>query len=117
MPIPNRIYKIPYIFFGIERCDICGQQVNMGGYEIINPILHLHYPGGNNPLQEVFLPELALHYMEHGSFDCFGDIHRGRIDIPRLLRVLELRFPGDPNEHQLVVEKPDLDGDLLTDGE
>jgi len=117
MPIPNRTYKIQHLLFGLERCDICGLQVNMGGYEIINPNLNFSYPDPNDPLEGMFLPELALHYMEHGSFDCNGDIHQGRVDIPRLLRVLELRFPNDPNEHQLAVEKPDLDGDLLTDGE
>jgi hypothetical protein len=117
MPIPNETYKIQYALFGIEHCDICGLQVNMGGYEIVNPNLNISYPDPNNPLQEGFLPELALHYMEHGSFDCYGDVHQGRVDIPRLLRVLELRFPCDPNEHQLAVEKPDLDGDSLTDDE
>jgi hypothetical protein len=117
MPIPNRTYKIQYSFFGIEHCDICGQQVNMGGYEIVNPNLNFTFPDPNDPLESGFLPELALHYMEHGSFDCYGDVHQGRIDIPRLLRVLELRFPCDPNEHRLAVDKPDLDGDMLTDDE
>lgn len=117
MPIPNQTYKIQYALFGIEHCDICGLQVNMGGYEIINPNLNFSFPDPNDPLEEGFLPELALHYMEHGSFDCYGGVHKGRIDIPRLLRVLELRFPCDPNEHQLAVTGDDLDGDLLTDGE
>jgi len=117
MPIPNQTYKIQYAFFGLEHCDICGTAVNMGGYEIINPNLNLSYPDPNDPMEGMFLPELALHYMEHGSFDCYGDVHKGRVDIPRLLRVLELRFPYEPNEHQLDVEKPDLDGDLLTDDE
>ena len=117
MPIPNRTYKIQHLLFGLERCDICGQQVNMGGCEIINPNLNFSYPNPNDPLEGMFLPELALHYMEHGSFDCYGDVHQGRVDIPRLMRVLELRFHCDPNEHQLAVVKPDLDGDLLTDGE
>ena len=55
--------------------------------------------------------------MEHGSFDCFGDVHSGRVDVPRLLRVLELRYPFDPNEHQLPVKGDDHDGDFLTDAE
>ena len=117
MPIPNRTYKIQYALFGIEHCDICGATVNMGGYEIVNPKLDMSYPDPNDPLEGGFLPELALHYMEHGSFDCYGDIHQGRVDIPRLLRVLELRFPYEPNEHQLALEKPDHDSDLLTDDE
>ncbi len=117
MPIPNQTYKIQYAFFGLERCDICGQQVNMGGYEIINPNLEMSYPDPNDALESMFLPELALHYMEHGSFDCFGDVHQGRVEISRLLRVLELRFPNDPNEHQLALEESDYDGDLMTDKE
>jgi len=116
MPIPNQTYKIAHVFFGIERCDICGQEVNMGGYEIINPNLELSYPDPNDPLDALVLPELALHYMEHGSFDCLGDVHSGRVDIARLLRTLELRYPDEPNEHQLVVTG-DLDGDLMTDSE
>jgi hypothetical protein len=117
MEIPGSTYKIHYAFYGLESCDICGHEVNMGGYKIINPNLDLSYPDPNDPMEEAFLPELALHYMEHGSFDCFGDVHNGRVDIPRLLRVLELRFPNDPNEHQLALEGTDYDGDLMTDKE
>jgi hypothetical protein len=117
MMIPNRTYKVLYVMFGLERCNICGQEVNMGGCEIINPTLGLQYPDPNDPLDGTLLPDLALHYMEHGSFDCFGDIHSGRVDIARFLRVLEQRFPYDPNDHQLSVDTNDLDGDLLTDSE
>jgi len=116
MPIPNEPHKIQHALFGIERCDICGREVNMGGCEIVNPRVGLSYPDPNDPLNGTYLPDLAVHYMEHGSFDCFGDVHRGRVDIARLLRVLELRYPNDPNEHQLAVEG-DLDGDMLTDAE
>jgi hypothetical protein len=116
LPIPNQTYKVVHKFFGIERCDICGQEVNMGGVVIVNPNLDLSYPDPNDPLEGVFLPELALHYMEHGSFDCYGDVHSGRIDIARLLRILELRYPEDPNEHQTTVAG-DFDGDLMTDSE
>ncbi|MFC1636384.1 hypothetical protein ACFL5Z_16265 [Planctomycetota bacterium] len=117
MPIPNKTHRVRHAMFGIERCDICGQEVNMGGSEIFNPMLGLHYPDPNDPLDGTFLPDLAVHYMEHGSFDCFGDVHSGRADVARLLRVLELRYPIDPNEHQLPVGGDDLDGDLLTDAE
>jgi len=116
MPIPNQTHKVVHALFGMERCDICGQEVNMGGSEIVNPNLGLSYPDPNDPLNGTYLPDLALHYMEHGSFDCFGDVHSGRVDIARLLRTLELRYPEDPNEHQLAVTD-DLDGDLMTDSE
>jgi hypothetical protein len=117
MPIPNETYRVQRSLFGVERCDICGQEVNMGGSEILNPKLGLRYPDPNDSLDGAFLPDLALHYMEHGSFDCFGDVHNGRVNVTRLLRVLELRYPFDPNEHQLPVPGDDLDGDLLTDAE
>jgi hypothetical protein len=116
MPIPNQTHKIVHALLGTEICDICGQEVNMGGYEIVNPQLGISYPDPSDPLDGVFLPDLALHYMEHGSFDCFGDVHSGRVDIARLLRTLELRYPENPNEHQLAVTG-DLDGDLMTDSE
>ncbi len=117
MPIPFGPYKIQHALKGVELCDVCGQAIHMGGWEIINTRLNLNYPDPNDPLDGTFLPDLALHYMEHGSFDCYGDIHRGRVNIALLLRVIELRFPYDPNEHQLPVEASDLDGDFLTDGE
>ncbi len=117
MPIPNKIYKIAHLMYGLEACDICGEYVNMGGYEIVNPKLNMTFPDPNDPLDGGFLPELAIHYMSHGSFDCFGDIHDGRVDIPRLLRVLQLQFPCDPDKHQLALDKTDTDNDLLTDKE
>ena len=101
----------------------------MGGWEIINPNLNLKYPDPNDPLDGSFLPDLALHYMEHGSFDCYGDIHQGRVNLQRLMRVLELRYPYEPNEHQLPLDYSvdpngqlapdanDLDEDLLADSE
>ena len=117
MPIPNKIYKIEYLMFGLERCDICGQYLNMGGYEIINPKLDMTFPDSNDPLDNTLLPELAIHYMSHGSFDCLGTIHQGRADIPVLLRVLEVQFPYNPDEHLLKIDSNDIDGDFLTDNE
>jgi len=44
-------------------------------------------------------------------------VHEGRLDVAALSRALEIRFPYDPNEHQLAVDGNDLDGDFLTDNE
>jgi hypothetical protein len=93
--------------FGLETCEICGQTVNMGPATIVNPRLGV----------EVKCPLIAMHYMEHGSFNYAGDVQRGRIDVPALMRALELRFPGEPDEHQMPVAADDLDSDLLTDNE
>ncbi len=117
MLIPNETYKIAHMMRGEETCDICGQRINMGGYEIVNPNLNMTFPDPNDPLDKELLPMLAIHYMSHGSFDCFGEIHDGRIDISRLLRVLEVRFPYEPDKHQLAIDETDTDKDLLTDSE
>jgi hypothetical protein len=116
-PSIKETYKIEHALDGLELCEVCPQWIQMGGWEIINPVLGLRYPDPNDPMEKMFLPDLALHYMEHGSFDCYGSRHKGRVDIARLLRVVELRYPYDPNEHQLLVDGNDLDGDLLTDSE
>ena len=114
---PNETYKFEHALDGLEQCDICGQWIHMGGWEIINPKLGLKYPNHDDPLNGTFLPDLALHYMEHGSFDCYGGIHTGRVNLQRLMRVLERRLPYDPNEHQLPLDANDLDNDLLADSE
>jgi len=126
MAIPDSIYKISYLMLGLERCDTCGEFIYMGGYQIVNPHINMAFPDPNinmtfpdpnDPLDYEFLPVLALHYMSHGSFDFFGDFHDGRTDIPRLLRVLELRLPYEPNEHVSPADGNDLDKDFLTDNE
>ncbi len=104
---PNQTYKWHTPAFGIESCEICGVQINMGPAGIVNPRLNL----------SVSFPLIALHYIEHGSFSYNGTTHDGRVDVPLLLRVLETRFPYDPNEHQLPVDGNDFDDDLLTDNE
>lgn len=104
---PDEICKDFASMWGLETCDICGEVVNMGGVSVKNPRLSL----------TVNFPILATHYMEHGSFSYAGSENNGRVDIAALARALELRFPYEPNEHQLPVVGDDLDGDLLTDSE
>jgi hypothetical protein len=105
--------------FGLETCGVCGETVNMGTIEIVNPELGLR----------VEIPVLAIHYMEHGSLSYAGDIHEGRVDVTKLARALALRFPCQLNGHQLPLayaagsprqiapDANDLDGDLLADSE
>jgi len=121
---PGETYKWWAPQYGVERCDICGAEIVMGPGGVVNPRLGL----------DVRFPFLmTLHYMEHGSFSYeahYGsEPVQGRIDVPALLRALELRFPYDPNAHQLPLDyvvQPvgrlapdanDLDGDLLADSE
>lgn len=105
---PNETYIIRHEVDGLEQCDICGKWIHMGGGEIINPKLGLHYPDPNDPMNKLFLPDLALHYMSHGSLSLSGSVHTGRVDIPLLLQVLEMPqhcghlgtiyLPGDFNK-------------------
>ncbi len=116
---PDQIYKKEMLMFGLETCDVCGEVVNMGSIQIVNPTLGLR----------VEFPILAAHYMEHGSLNFAGDLHKGRLDVPKLARALELRFPYEPNDHQVSLDYAmesagriapdanDLDGDLLADSE
>ena len=114
----TQTYKNERLLLGSELCEVCGESINMGTVEIINPRLGLR----------VELPIIAVHFMEHGSFGYAGELHRGRSNVPVLLRALGIRFPFDPNEHQLALDysvdkgavvgdSNDLDGDLLTDSE
>ncbi len=105
--LPGQTYKWCDFQHGLETCDICGETVNMGPAGIVNPTLGI----------EVDCPLIAIHYMQHGSFSYAGDVHNGRLDVPLLLRALEIRFPYEPNDHQLQLYTPDSDGDLLDDNE
>lgn len=130
-PVPTETYKTEVACDGLEQCDVCGEWIHMCGWVIINPNLGMHYPRHDDPLDSEFLPDLTIHYMEHGSFSCAGGEHTGRVDLPYLLRVLQLRYPhepDDPNDHRLGLDyvvgserlasdANDLDGDLLADSE
>ncbi|UCG59336.1 MAG: hypothetical protein JSU70_07455 [Phycisphaerales bacterium] len=116
---PNETYKWHMAQRGLETCDVCGETVNMGPAGIVNPRLGI----------EVDCPMIALHYMEHGSFSYDGDLRQGRLEVTALLRALEIRYPCEPNEHQLPLayvvnqvgqlapDANDVDGDLLADSE
>ena len=112
---PSRTYKIESPLRGIELCDICGEPINMGTVRLVNPRLRL----------DVEFPIIAVHYLEHGSFSYAGELHQGRLNVPMLLRAMEVRFPYEPDRHQLSLDATgqiardanDLDGDLLADSE
>jgi len=126
---PNEIYKERWVTGIFENCGICQQSISTGGWSIVNPKLGLSYPNSNDPLCPVHLPDIMIHYTEHGSLSCAGEHYNGRVNLPQLMRVLELRYPYDPNEHQLPLDyvvdpngqlapdANDLDGDLLADSE
>ena len=115
----GQTYKRELVQFGIEQCDICGEPVNMGPIWVVNPHLNL----------EIQFTFLGLHYLQHGSFSYAGELRKGRLDVARLLRVLEVRYPDRPDDHQLPLDDPagsgdpvdpdttDQDGDWLADSE
>lgn len=115
----GQTFKQEMLVFGLQTCDVCGEAVNMGVIRVVNHALGL----------TVDIPVIASHYMEHGSFSYGGQINRGRVEVARLARASNVRFPCEPNEHHLplarVIEElgriapdaNDLDGDLLADSE
>lgn len=103
----GQLHKVSHALRGLEWCDACGESVNMGTVDIVNPTLHM----------TVTLPFIALHHMTHGTFSYAGDLHAGRMDVARLVRILEWHFPEWPDDHVLPAEDIDLDGDCLTDQE
>ena len=118
-PPKAETYKVHWPCQGTELCEICGEEVNMCHVEIVNPQLGL----------SIEVKYIALHYMEHGSFSYDGTENDGRVNVALLMRVLELRFPNEPDEHQLPLDyvadpvgrlapdANDLDSDLLADSE
>ena len=86
-PDVNEAYKISFLQRGLEWCEICGKSVNMGYWQVINPNLGL----------SIEVPVIVCHYMEHGSFSYWGDVHgKGRIDVALLVKILEMpRRCGD----------------------
>ena len=96
---PEVLYKERHWFRGLENCHICGKAVNMGYWLIVNPAIYT----------QMEVPDIACHYMGHGSFCYSGDVHgNGRLDVALLATILEiprrcgdlgtLFLPGDLNK-------------------
>ncbi len=119
-PDVTGLCKVSHRLRGIESCGICGEMVNMGFWRIVNTEMGT----------EMDVPVIALHFMQHGSFDYWGDVHgQGRSQMAALLRILEIRFPFERDDHLLPLADAskasraksagpaDLDGDFLADSE
>jgi hypothetical protein len=100
----DSVYRIDHWARGFHTCHVCGEVVNMGGIEIVNPL------DGGTPL---WLDYISLHFMGHGSFenDRLEEIDRAdprlidealgspayvpaRPPIPRVLQVFPNPFVG-----------------------
>lgn len=96
-------YRIEHKARGIETCERCGLEVNMGYAEIINPAENFH----------VELPYLSLHYLQHGSFAARGSTHSYELFDPR---TLDCVLHGNGSLHQLPIADDD-DNDALNAAE
>jgi hypothetical protein len=88
--------------YGREQCEVCGQWMNMGHAEIVNPLEEL----------SMSIPFVGLHTIAHGGFAFDGTINEGRA-IPTVLQTV---LTGDGSAHWVPVDE-DNDGDGLTDEE
>ncbi len=75
----DSVYRLDTLFKGVHCCLICGECVNMGYTDIINPQTgdSLNYLGLIN-----------LHFMEHGSFSSDRPYEYGRSDPRQIDQVL-----------------------------
>ncbi len=114
-PSSNQVYRLDFLLRGLEQCQICGTNVNMGHLTINNPQARL----------SVEVPYIALHFLEHDSFSFAGDVHgKGRSDLKALLDVLfrpavsmvadrqqvGLRWIAKAGRSYRVFTAPDLEG-------
>ena len=76
----DRPYRVEHTAYGIERCEICGEELNMGRVEIINPVKGI----------SISFPYMGLHYMRHGSFKYQGSDNKRIVDAGLLGKVLEM---------------------------
>jgi hypothetical protein len=77
-PSATEPYLVHHLAFGLENCQVCGAQENMGFITIVNPLEN----------QSLDLPYLAKHFLDHGSFSYAGTVHAGRVNPPLLAAVL-----------------------------
>lgn len=105
---PATPYRLTHMTFGLETCNICGEAVNMGFYEVVNPLETL----------SATVPCIAKHYLEHGSLAYAGSEHQGFLNVPLVRTALESSGQAHLllDDHQTPVV-PDQDEDLLTDRE
>lgn len=95
-------YVVDHMVYGLENCSICGGTVNMGVVEIVNPRENL----------TIEVPYIALHYLEHGSYQYSGDVHGSNQVSARKLRAV---LSGDGTLHRLACSQGDADNDGLYD--
>ena len=101
-PQTNQPYREDYYMYGLETCQKCGVEVNMGYVRIINPMRQM----------QLDIPFIGLHYLDYHCFSYEGNLHTGRVNLDSLKQIL---FPYQ-SMHMLPVTG-DTDQDGLTDAE
>jgi hypothetical protein len=72
---PGRVYKVTHAMRGLTTCDVCGEVVNMGYVEVVDPT------AGTSRI----VPFISLHYMSRGSFTAQPDpLYPERVDVAGL---------------------------------
>jgi hypothetical protein len=84
-PLPDETYKIHHLTKGVYECIICGEPVNMGFMEIVDPVR----------AKTVNLTYYNDHFMRHGGFSTDRpDLYR-REDMVALVDVLDVTVSGN----------------------
>ncbi|MBM3879769.1 MAG: hypothetical protein FJ387_08625 [Verrucomicrobia bacterium] len=104
------IHALDHLLRGLVTCPVCGEQVNMGHLEIVNPPARL----------TLDMPYLALHALRHGSFAVSEEQRLDPQSIEAALRMpvalaLEasgptLRWHGSSLRSYQVLSAPSLTG-------
>ena len=85
---PDSTYIVNWYMNGVYPCLICGEAINMGYMEIVNP----------ESKASIMLPYYNLHFMEHGSFATDRPDLYARIDPRDIDAVIDAssRVPAGP---------------------
>jgi hypothetical protein len=87
-PLSDQTYVIHHLTFGIYECLVCGEQINMGFMEIVDPVKG----------KSTSLSYYNDHFMTHGSFSTDRPGIYGRVEIIELADVIgvNVTHAGDP---------------------
>lgn len=80
-PLPDEIYAIDHLTFGLYNCLVCGEAINMGFREVVNPLRDL----------TVDVSFYNLHFMQHGSFATDREDVYPRADVRAIAAALEIQ--------------------------
>jgi len=83
-PLPDQVYVIHHYTFGFYNCLTCGEGINMGFAEIVNPM-----SGAS-----VDVPYYNLHFMDRGSYSTDREDLYPRVDPYVIAQVL---YNNDPS--------------------